>query len=308
MFVTNPGLIQDWTGDEPSPAPLVLIHDGGGTTFSYHLLGSLGRPVYGIANPNFYSGEAWEGGLPDMARHYARLVRCVIPKGPVILGGWSLGGLVSLQIAHEVLATSNAGTAYDDEDDPLRILGIVMIDTGYPKAHFEPPPGTPIVPPANVWADETRPETRAAVTRCFQDSIRMLQMWTPPVWAADDNSHPSSVRSVTEGTVDGSNEEMRPVKAKPPPTYLLRASDYVPGATSPGITMIDLSRQDPLLGWGQYSKDLIIKVEDIPGHHFSVFATDHIDAVTEKLKNACNEIELRATQYSQLAHHDIHHV
>ncbi|EGS17514.1 uncharacterized protein CTHT_0068440 [Thermochaetoides thermophila DSM 1495] len=60
-----------WNRSAP-PAPLVLVHDGGGTTFCYHFLGYLGRPVYGIDNPHYDSGKAWEGGIPEMAREYLK--------------------------------------------------------------------------------------------------------------------------------------------------------------------------------------------------------------------------------------------
>lgn len=39
-----------------SPPPLVLIHDGGGITFSYFILGSLHRDVRAIHNPQHGDG------------------------------------------------------------------------------------------------------------------------------------------------------------------------------------------------------------------------------------------------------------
>lgn len=69
--------------------PLVLIHAGGGTTFSYHCLGSLKRTVYTIHNPRFYSGQSWAGGITTMGRVYADQIRTVITAGKVLLGGSS---------------------------------------------------------------------------------------------------------------------------------------------------------------------------------------------------------------------------
>lgn len=68
-------------------APLVLIHDGGGTSVSYYFLGPLNRPVYGIRNPKFYSGGEWKGGIIEMAQLYADFITTVIPSGPLLLGG-----------------------------------------------------------------------------------------------------------------------------------------------------------------------------------------------------------------------------
>lgn len=67
--------------------PLILIHDGGGTAFQYFLLSPIFRPLYGIANPHFESGEPWSGGLREMAAHYAKLIQMAIPSGQILLGG-----------------------------------------------------------------------------------------------------------------------------------------------------------------------------------------------------------------------------
>lgn len=70
-----------------SAAPLILIHDGGGTAVSYFYLDALDRAVYAIANPRFYSGEEWKGGLAEMGRVYARAILEEVRRGPVLLGG-----------------------------------------------------------------------------------------------------------------------------------------------------------------------------------------------------------------------------
>lgn len=86
MAFPNPFHIQKAPG-AVSRAPLVLIHDGGGTIFSYLKLASLGRSVYGIYNSRPAPYGKWEGGLRQMAEEYYALVKSVIPNGPVILGG-----------------------------------------------------------------------------------------------------------------------------------------------------------------------------------------------------------------------------
>jgi hypothetical protein len=73
------------TGD--SRLPLVLIHDGGGTTFNYFILGSLYRDVWAIHDPLFQDGTLWEGGIDAMARHYIDLMRKEGIEGPILLGG-----------------------------------------------------------------------------------------------------------------------------------------------------------------------------------------------------------------------------
>lgn len=84
----NPALVQTAPSFKPGAAPLILIHDGGGTTFSYHCLKSLHRTVYAIHNPRFYSGRVWAGGITAMAKVYVEMIRSVLPLGgSLILGG-----------------------------------------------------------------------------------------------------------------------------------------------------------------------------------------------------------------------------
>lgn len=87
MWEENPVLIQPAPRVGGSNIPLFLIHDGGGTVFSYFLLGEIKRPVYGIHNPKFNSGGKWTGGIDQMARTYCEFVKKTKPEGDVLLGG-----------------------------------------------------------------------------------------------------------------------------------------------------------------------------------------------------------------------------
>lgn len=75
------------TDKSPRPTPLVLIHDGCGTTFGYFSLGKLHRDVWAIHNPNFFTAKPWEGGITQMARHYIGLIESVAISGRILLGG-----------------------------------------------------------------------------------------------------------------------------------------------------------------------------------------------------------------------------
>ncbi len=220
----------------------------------------LDRPVYGIANPRFYAAKQWTS-IAEMGRHYARLVKTVVPSGPVLLGGWSLGGMLALEVA-KVLA--------DDPD--LRVVGMVMIDSVCTLA----PPGGWVDPPAPVvvrkfeWTDNTRVETRVAIERCFIESGRMAWSGSPPTWEAESKG-------------------VRRARRMPPPAMLLRSQDAVP--VEGGILAVDLYREDRRLGWDNYRKGLFSRIVDIPGHHFSVFVEQHLDKVSSELRLACNALE-----------------
>lgn len=69
------------------PPPLVLIHDGGGTTFSYFILGDLHREVWAIHDPRHWNSTPWEGGIDEMAHHYIDLMQAEGISGTILLGG-----------------------------------------------------------------------------------------------------------------------------------------------------------------------------------------------------------------------------
>ncbi|KIH91996.1 thioesterase [Sporothrix brasiliensis 5110] len=164
MVDSNPNLIQDDLRQR-NAIPLILIHDGSGTIFSYYILDNIDRKLLGIANPRFKSGIPWAGGLREMATIYAGLVASAILSGPVILGGWSLGGLLALETAH-VLSQS-----YPD----VSVAGLVLIDSVYPlppKAGWSVP-GMRLAELRIEWPATTTRATKICVERCFKEAYRM---------------------------------------------------------------------------------------------------------------------------------------
>ncbi len=85
----NPCMVQSGPkgGRNSSALPLVLIHDGGGTTFGFWVLESLHRDVWAIHNPHFWDGEPWKGGMDEVARHYINLLQKAEISGEILLGG-----------------------------------------------------------------------------------------------------------------------------------------------------------------------------------------------------------------------------
>ncbi|KAF8157842.1 polyketide beta-ketoacyl-synthase [Crassisporium funariophilum] len=102
-------------------APLVLIHDGSGLTRSYRHIRSLGRNVWGINNPYFGNSRPWQS-IVQMAACYANCIAETI-QGPVLLGGWSFGGVVAFEVAKQLRRMS------------FLVLGVILIDSPSPLNH-----------------------------------------------------------------------------------------------------------------------------------------------------------------------------
>jgi acyl transferase domain-containing protein len=86
--------------------PLFFVHGAGGNVLIYRdlarYLGS-GYTIYGLQS------QGLDGKLPllstveEMAAAYISEIRKVCPAGPYVLGGYCLGGTISLEIAHQLL-------------------------------------------------------------------------------------------------------------------------------------------------------------------------------------------------------------
>lgn len=107
-----------------SRAPLVLVHPVGGNVLCYReLAGLLGddQPVYGLQAPS--GGErAPVETIDDIAQQYLTAVVELVPHGPVLLGGWSLGGAVAFELARILRARGR------------EVRAVVMLDTRLPRA------------------------------------------------------------------------------------------------------------------------------------------------------------------------------
>jgi amino acid adenylation domain-containing protein len=87
--------------DGGAGTPLVLVHPVGGSVLAYReLAGLIGeRPVYGLVSPDDGPGD-----LPTMAARYLDEVLATLPPEPMVVGGWSMGGVVAYEMARQLAA------------------------------------------------------------------------------------------------------------------------------------------------------------------------------------------------------------
>ncbi|SMQ51449.1 unnamed protein product [Zymoseptoria tritici ST99CH_3D1] len=228
--------------------PLLLSHDGSGTIFNYYLLDPLERDVFGFQDPRAACGNGWEGGIHQMARLYYDCMKTAVKPGPVLLGGWSFGGLLSLEISSLIIADPTTGFA---------VAGIVLIDTVCPTSSVTPPrlsdtkPGTP---PQVLATHDSRKLAASSMRRAEE----LGRSWQFPAW----------------NTTTGNGL----MTSGPIPTVLLCAKDEPRSVTA---------AQSQLLGWEQYQQYLTMSAIQISGTHFSIFHLEHAQALSEQMKIAC---------------------
>ncbi|KII86717.1 hypothetical protein PLICRDRAFT_177466 [Plicaturopsis crispa FD-325 SS-3] len=103
-------------------APLFLIHDGSGLVNHYKHISSLNRNVWGIPSTHFTTGQTWSS-LETMASTYARCILDIVASTgePILLGGWSFGGVVAFEVARQLLVSG------------VIVKGVVLIDSPSPS-------------------------------------------------------------------------------------------------------------------------------------------------------------------------------
>ncbi len=87
--------------------PLFLVHTTPGDVLAYgaliyHL--GLDQPCYGFQSLGFGRKEDTQTRVEEMAALYVKQMRSVQPRGPYYLGGWCYGGIVAVEMGHQLLA------------------------------------------------------------------------------------------------------------------------------------------------------------------------------------------------------------
>jgi len=104
--------------------PLFMVHPPGGIVLCYrelalHLPES--QPLWAIRSRGLHGQESMPSTLAEMATDYVQAMRTIQPKGPYVLGGWSLGGLVAYEMARQLLQSGD------------QVRRLVLLDTNIPE-------------------------------------------------------------------------------------------------------------------------------------------------------------------------------
>ncbi len=143
--------------------PLFLVCPASGSPMCYReLAAELGpdRPVYGLQSPGLGEGEAPCQTVGELAAHFLQAIQQVSPTGPLLLGGWSFGGLVALELARLLAACG-------------RQAQVFLLDVGLP------PEGQRSVQEGETWAglsEALRNVGRLPVPTSYGD-VRRLVGW-----------------------------------------------------------------------------------------------------------------------------------
>nr|WP_317937097.1 non-ribosomal peptide synthetase/type I polyketide synthase [Streptomyces cellostaticus] len=191
------------TGSRP---PLVFVHPVGGDVLCYaELAGLLGddQPFYALQLPDVELLS-----VEDMAAHYAAAVREALPDGPYRLGGWSMGGVIALEMAARLTAS---GAEVDllavvdlmeppgpAEGAPVAdevllswfardLAGLAAVDWELPPEAFDSRPPVQVLHTearaAGALSDDIDLDTLSRIVSRFQNNYRALLRHAPSSFA-----------------------------------------------------------------------------------------------------------------------------
>jgi len=87
--------------------PAFIAHGLGGSVIDFYRLVTLiesDRPIYGMQARGIDGVDDPLESIEEMAQYHLEAIKRVQPHGPYLLVGYSLGGLVSMEIAHRLMA------------------------------------------------------------------------------------------------------------------------------------------------------------------------------------------------------------
>lgn len=257
-------------------ASLYLFHDGSGLCSMYSHMHDIGRDMHGFSNPGFFEADNQPSTLIEMAAGYALNVD-TSTKRPVILGGeqlafessvlrrsfstfspasdlrirsillmltiilllgYSFGGVVAFELAHQLLRKGE------------QVKGIVLIDSPYPIDH-EPLPNAIISHITRSGStNDSGSAGRQRVTAQFQANAALLGKYKPSATRID---FPKVIMLRSRETFD---------------------SERLCGVRYPWINDQN-TRSEAILAWEKLVRQKI-PVLDIPGNHFETFAPQNV--------------------------------
>ncbi|KAE8333053.1 acetyl-CoA synthetase-like protein [Aspergillus sergii] len=170
----------------PDTPSLYLFPPASGYPFSFANLSPFpdNRAVYTFGSPYLSSAAKSSWSVTDMAFAYIDKIRSLQPHGPYLLGGWSLGGIVSYEVAFHLRSQGE------------KIIGLIMFDSPVPK-HVPnmPDPTFELFKLANILQPIVRDGKSYVETPLFRqahiaDTIRAVNRYQPRPIEASGSSEP----------------------------------------------------------------------------------------------------------------------
>lgn len=268
---------------EGSKPPLFFVHAEGGNILEYRPLSvKLGndQPFYGIQATGLEGEDIVSPSIKEMASEYLREIKTVQPEGPYYIGGYCLGGLVSYEIAQQLIKNGE------------EVASLILISTSTPDQLRNVKPGITFLHHLiyrlrerielemdNMSALNTRMKFHYIFDRVSRSRYRLLirtEGLLDKIFSAFNLEFKWHSRAyILQTSVDNSNTAFGDYQPKPIniPFHLFRVKKLQWG--------YELT-YDPYLGW----KDLAsagVQIYEVDGFHKNILKEPYATPLAEKV-------------------------
>jgi thioesterase domain-containing protein/acyl carrier protein len=255
-----------------SKRPLFLVHPAGGHVFPYvHLAQFLGsdQPCYGLQARGLEDGQAPHTRIEDMAAHYIQALQTVQPRGPYLLGGWSMGGVVAFEMAQQLhaqgqrvalLALLDGRIPTPDETFPEQDSEAILLAERYFGISFGP---------MGSLAELLKDEQLAFIL----EQAKSAGLVPAELDVSQARRFVNLLRSDLRATQNYG------LHLYPGRITFFKASETLAG-TSP----------DPTLGWSEWASGGV-EVHVVPGNHANLMYEPHVEVLAEELTACLNQAQ-----------------
>jgi amino acid adenylation domain-containing protein len=250
-----------------SNPPFFCVHPADGGVFRYlNLARYLGteQPVYGLQASGLDEGQEPELCIPKMARRYVETVRTVQPEGPYLLGGWSMGGLIAVEMSRQL------------HEQGQKVNLLALIDTEAPE---------------QVRLVEEEGDTRLLVSFTRELGLREQPQVSVPSRVESDEQlrrifERARAHNILVPQADWADLSRLWWVYK---THVIALHNYVPQRSAVRLTVFRASEQgaqqarQPDLGWSTYSTEEV-EVHPVPGNHYTIVDEPHVHGLAQLLR------------------------
>ncbi len=235
-------------------SPFFCVHPGGGSVLRYAELARFlpeEQPFYALQAAGLETGQTPCSEVEDMAADYLTAIRTIQGHGPYLLGGWSFGGVVALEMAEQLR----------QEGEQVALLA--MFDS---------------FPPLAVHREFDEADLLAEFANSYQLTISpdQLRLLSPE----QQIETVFEIAKITDLAVrEQTRRHLRVFRA-----HLEAESRYVPRPTSQRLTLfrpcdgLHDEGRDPTLEWQKLSSKPI-EVFKVDGNHYTMIAPPHVEGL-----------------------------
>lgn len=282
----NPRLVR--RGTSPTAVPLFLCADGSGIPASYLTLPTeQSRDIWILHHECLFDRPSQDWGVVEHAAALVDAVQEAYPTGPLLVGGWSFGGILAWEMAYQLQHKLGR-----------QVVGILAIDTPCPVGHKALDasildallPETQQEEDADKSQEENRLlQARQLIRASFLKSGNCLERY-----ANLSDSTPTAlnaVKAMQQNSTSNSKSAINMALLRCNQDFKARwatdsAFDWLTRRSS---SSGDAATKHKYLGWDRLLTSGLDIVLDIPGSHFTPFAKRNVSCALFPLRLEKND-------------------